>query len=152
MCWCRSRRRNGTRSTTVLDLNSKPASHTGGAQGETGVSPRVSFEFLLLNFRGRDQTITLKTALGQLEQLALISADLPRWFNSPDWKFSVTGLYDNTAEVSTFTSQRLEGSVQAVQTLSPASTLVYSFTFRRVRSSNIQLDPAEVPLLSFPVL
>jgi outer membrane protein assembly complex protein YaeT len=125
---------------------------SGGPQGTTGVSPRVSFEVSRLNFRGRDQTITLKTAVGRLEQLALISADLPRWFNSPDWKFSVTGLYDNTAEVSTFTSQRLEGSVQAVQTLDPASTLVYSFTFRRVRSSNIQLDPAEVPLLSFPVL
>lgn len=121
-------------------------------QGETGISPRVSFEVSRLNFRGRDQTITLKTAVGRLEQLALISADLPRWFDSPDWKFSVTGLYDNTAEVSTFTSQRLEGSLQAVQTLNPASTLVYSFTYRRVRSSNIQLNPAEVPLLSFPVL
>jgi outer membrane protein assembly complex protein YaeT len=122
------------------------------SQGETGISPRVSFEVSRLNFRGRDQTITLKTAVGRLEQLALLSADLPRWFDSPDWKFSVTGLYDNTAEVSTFTSQRLEGSVQAVQTLNPASTLVYSFTYRRVRSSNIQLNPAEVPLLSFPVL
>jgi len=130
----------------------QPAVGTNQSQGETGISPRVSFEVSRLNFRGRDQTITLKTAVGRLEQLALISADLPRWFDSPDWKFSVTALYDNTAEVSTFTSQRLEGSLQAVQTLDPASTLVYSFTFRRVRSSNIQLDPAEVPLLSFPVL
>jgi outer membrane protein assembly factor BamA len=81
-----------------------------------------------------------------------LSADLPRWFDNPDWRFSVTALYDNTVEVSTFTSQRLEGSLQAVETLDPASTLVYSFTYRRVRSSNIQLDPAEVPLLSFPVL
>ena len=125
---------------------------SGGAQGSAGVSPRVSFEVSRLNFRGRDQTITLKTALGNLEQLALVSADLPRWFNSPDWKFSVTGLYDKTIEVSTFASQRLEGSLQSVETLNPASTLVYSFTFRRVRSSDIQLNPAEVPLLSFPVL
>ena len=124
----------------------------GGAQGETGVSPHVSFEVSRLNFRGRDQTLTFKTAIGNLEQLALVSADLPRWFDSPDWKFTVTGLYDNTIEVSTFKSQRLEGSLQSVETLNPASSLVYSFTFRRVRSSNIQLDPAEVPLLSFPVL
>ncbi|HWF93214.1 MAG TPA: POTRA domain-containing protein [Terriglobales bacterium] len=125
---------------------------SGGAQGKTGVSPRVSFEVSRLNFRGRDQTITFKTALGNLEQLALVNADLPRWFDNPDWKFSVTGLYDKTVEVSTFASQRLEGSLQSVETLNPASTLVYSFTFRRVRSSDIQLNPAEVPLLSFPVL
>ncbi|HEY1463036.1 MAG TPA: POTRA domain-containing protein [Terriglobales bacterium] len=124
----------------------------GGAQGGTGVSPRVSFEVSRLNFRGRDQTLTFKTAIGSLEQLALASADLPRWFDNPNWKFTLTGLYDNTIEVSTFKSQRLEGSLQSVETLNPASTLVYSFTFRRVHSSNIELDPAEVPLLSFPVL
>jgi outer membrane protein insertion porin family len=130
----------------------QPDVGTNQPQGETGVSPRVSFEVSRLNFRGRDQTLTLKASVGRLEQLGLISADLPRWFDSPKWKFTVTALYDNTAEVSTFTSQRLEGSLQSVQTIDPTSTLVYSFTYRRVRSSNIQLDPAEVPLLSFPVL
>jgi outer membrane protein insertion porin family len=122
-------------------------------QGATGVSPRISFEVTRLNFRGRNQTLTFKTDVGRLQQRALVSADIPRyWFNSKNLKFSITGLYDNTIQVSTFTSQRLEGAIQAAQTVNRTSTLVYSFTYRRVRSSNIELDPAQVPLLSFPVL
>lgn len=124
----------------------------GGSQGNTGVSPMVSFGVTRINFRGRGHTITFKTDLGSLEQRVLLSSDLPRWFNSDNWNLTLTGLYDNTVEVSTFTSQRLEGSLQAQERISTPSTMIYSFTFRRIKSSNIKADPAQVPLLSFPVL
>ena len=85
------------------------------AKGQTGVSPRVSLDMTRLNFRGRNHTITFKADVGSLQQRGLISYTAPRWFNSQNWKLSLTAFYDNTLDVTTFTSQRLEGSVQAEQ-------------------------------------
>ena len=129
----------------------QPAGETS-PQGNTGVSPLVSLGVTRLNFRGRDHTLTLKSEYGRLEQRVLASSDVPKWFNSDNWKLTLTALYDDTNEVSTFTSQRLEGSLQAEEHIGLPNTMVYSFTYRRVKSNNLELDPAQVPLLSFPVL
>ncbi len=57
----------------------------------------------------------------------------------------------------TFTSQRLEGSVQLEQVVSrtqthiPITTLLYRFTYRRVRASDIVVSPDLIPLYSRPV-
>lgn len=124
---------------------------TGGAQGETGVSPRASFSVTRLNFRGRNHTLTFKTNVGRLQQRALVSTEIPRWFNSKDWKLTITAFYDKTVDVSTFTSDRLEGAIQAQQTIGKASTMVYSYTYRRVRADNVAVAPDQIPLLSQPV-
>jgi outer membrane protein insertion porin family len=124
---------------------------TNHALGETGVSPRVSLNITRLNFRGRDHTITFKADLGSLEQRGLVNYIAPRWFGSPNWKLSFIAFYDNTLDVTTFTSQRLEGAVQAEQNINKKSTLDYSFTYRRVKASDIQISPSEIPLLSLPV-
>ena len=108
---------------------------TNQAKGQTGVSPRVSLAVTRLNFRGRDHTLTFKADVGSLEQRGLVSATVPRWFSSPKWKLSLTAFYDNTIDVTTFTSQRLEGSVQAEETISKATTMAYRFTYRRVKAS-----------------
>jgi outer membrane protein insertion porin family len=124
---------------------------TNQALGETGVSPRVSLNITRLNFRGRDHTITFKADVGSLEQRGLVSYIAPRWFGSPKWKLSFIAFYDNTLDVTTFTSQRLEGSVQAEQIVNKKSIMDYSFTYRRVKASDIQISPSEIPLLSLPV-
>jgi outer membrane protein assembly complex protein YaeT len=121
------------------------------AKGQTGVSPRVSLGVTRLNFRGRDHTLTFKADVGSLEQRGLVSATVPRWFNSQNWKLSLTAFYDNTLDVTTFTSQRLEGSVQAEQIISKATTMDYRFTYRRVKASDINISSEEIPLLSLPV-
>src|SRR5712692_5841734 len=124
--------------------------------GQTGVSPRVSFGVTRLNFRGRNHTITFKSNVGRLQQRGLISYDAPRWFNSPDWRLTFTTFYDNTLDVATFTSQRLEGSVQAEQTISktlsgtPITIMDYRFAFRRVQARNVAISPNLIPLLSQP--
>ena len=124
---------------------------TNQAKGQTGISPRVSLAVTRLNFRGRDQTLTFKSDVGSLEQRGLVSATIPRWLNSPKWKLSLTAFYDNTIDVTTFTSQRLEGSVQAEETISKATTMTYRFTYRRVKASDINITSDEIPLLSLPV-
>jgi outer membrane protein assembly complex protein YaeT len=122
-------------------------------QGRTGISPRVSFDVTRLNFRGRNQTLSLKTRFGRLQQRALISFDAPRWFGRENLKFALTGFYDSTRDVNTFTAERLEGSPQVEQTWSRATTLVYRFTYRRVKvdPNSLKIDPNLIPLLSRPV-
>jgi len=130
---------------------------TNQAKGQTGVSPRASLAVTRLNFRGRNHTITFKADVGSLQQRGLVSYVAPRWFNSPNWELRFSAFYDNTLDVTTFTSQRLEGSVLAEQILTrgaagiPVTTLDYSLTYRRVKASDIQISPSEIPLLSLPV-
>jgi outer membrane protein insertion porin family len=124
---------------------------TDQAKGQTGVSPRASLTVTRLNLWGRNQTITFKADVGSLQQRGLISYNAPRLFGNPKWNFSLTGFYDNTLDVTTFTSQRLEGSVQAREIINKTSTLDYSFTYRRVKANNLEISPAEIPLLSLPV-
>ncbi len=126
MSWWRSRKPSATRSITAWASNSRLASRkigTNQAQGATGVSPRFSLGVTRLNFRGRNHTITFKADVGSLQQRGLVSYNAPRWFNSPAWKLSLTAFYDNTLDVTTFTSQRLEGSVQAEEIVSRATTM-----------------------------
>jgi outer membrane protein assembly complex protein YaeT len=142
-----------------LGLEFQTGQPTVGAnqpQGETGVSPRISFEVTRLNFRGLNQSLTFKAHVGRLQQRGLISYDAPSLLNSRNWRGSITAFYDNTLDVTTFTSERLEGSVQAAETLTRAgngaavSTLLYHLTYRRVRASNIAISSNQIPLLSQP--
>jgi len=109
----------------------------------------VSLPVTRLNFRGRDQTITLRGNLGTLQQRALLSFEAPKWLR-PDFRLSLTSFYDNTLDVTTFSSQRLEASVQLEETISRISKLFYRFTYRRVKASNIVVAQDEIPLLSQP--
>jgi len=128
----------------------QPAGGTSQPQGTTGVSPRVSFSLTRLNFRGHDHTLTFRADVGRLEQRGLVSYLAPHWLGSPHWKLSVTAFYDDSVDVTTFTSQRLEGSVQAEQTLSRASTMEYRFTYRRVQATNLPPNLSLVPQFSQP--
>ncbi len=134
-------------------------SSSSGTQplGHAGLSPLASLDVTRLNFRGRDHTITFASRVGNLQQRGLISYQAPRWFNNPDWKLTFTGFFDHTLDVATFTSQRLEQSVQAEQIVSrkvdttPVSVINYRFNYRLVKATNVRVSPAEIPLLSLPV-
>jgi len=70
-------------------------------------------------------------------------------------RFSIRLLYDNTVDVSTFTSQRTEATLQTVQLLKKIEdreldSIAYRFSYRRVQASNIQVSDNLVPLLSKP--
>ncbi|HEX6805456.1 MAG TPA: outer membrane protein assembly factor BamA [Terriglobales bacterium] len=127
---------------------------TGNGQqplGASGVSPLASFDVSRLNFRGRDHTITFQSAVGRIQQRGLISYEAPRWFNNPNLKLSFTGFFDHTLDVTTFTSQRLEGTVQVGQVINKFSTIDYRYNYRLVKASNIHIAQEEIPQLSQPV-
>jgi len=121
--------------------------------GGAGVSPLGSFDVSRLNFLGRDHTITFESRVGRLQQRGLLSYEAPRWFNNPNLKLTLTAFFDHTLDVNTFTSQRLEGTVQAGQVLNKFSTIDYRFNYRLVKATDIvpTLSPEQLPILSQPV-
>ncbi len=134
-----------------LEVQTGQPSGVTNPQGDTGVSGRVSFDITRLNFRGRDHTITLKTRYGNLEKLALIGYGAPRLFDSQNLTLDFTAFYQQTNDVRTFTSNRLEGSASIKQILNRATTLLYRLIYRRVGTDNLVIDPNLVPLFSQPV-
>jgi outer membrane protein assembly factor BamA len=96
----------------------------------------------------------MKTNLSNLQQRGLINYDIPKLLNK-ELRFSATAFYDNTVDVSTFTSQRLEGTLQVSQVLYKVpdrelTTMTYRFSYRRVEASSIQVTDNLIPLLSKP--
>jgi outer membrane protein insertion porin family len=134
-----------------LEVQTGQPNSSTNPQGSTGVSGRVSFDVTRLNFRGRDHTITLKTRYGNLEKLALIGYSAPRLFDSQNLTLDFTTFYQQTNDVRTFTSKRLEGSASIKQNLNRATTLLYRLIYRRVSADNLVIDPNLVPLFSQPV-
>jgi outer membrane protein insertion porin family len=134
----------------------QPAGSTA-PQGSTGVSPRVAFDVTRLNFGGRDQTVTFQSHVGRLQQRGLISYELPRLFDNQRLKLIFTSFYDNSLDVSTFTSQRLEGKIDLRQQIGKQqpnrlTTLTYRVDYRRVKASNFAASFSKglIPLLSLP--
>jgi len=138
----------------------QPSPSGNVAEGRTGVSPRVSFAVTRLNFRGLDHTITFSANAGELQQRGLVSYSAPRLFNNPKWKLLFTTFYDDTVDVTTFRSQRLEASLEADQKIgklnaedqTTGTTMAYRYTYRRVLATDIQssISTDEIPLLSQP--
>lgn len=133
----------------------QPSAGANLPQGNTGVSPRVSFGVSRINVGGRHQTVTMKTNVSRLQQRGLINFDVPKLMNK-DLRFSATAFYDNTVDVSTFTSERLEGTLQTLQVLKrdasgrDLTSMSYRFSYRRVKASNIEVTDNLIPLLSKP--
>ena len=124
-------------------------------QGQAGVSPNAVLEITRLNMFGRDQTLSFRARFGLLTRRALISYDAPRlhWFNRDNWHFTFSAFYDNTVNVNTFTSERLEGSIGAEQRYSRATTFLYRLTYQRVKvdPASLVIDPGLIPLYAQPV-
>jgi len=130
------------------------------AGASAGVSPRVGLDVTRLNLLGRNQTLTFQSHVGRLQQRGLVSYEIPKLFDSDKWKLIYTVFYDNSLDVSTFTSQRLEGKIDLRQQIGNAGTepgtrpgpssITYRFDFRRVRASNFTKGFSEVALLSLP--
>jgi outer membrane protein assembly complex protein YaeT len=139
----------------------QPAGTTAPA-GTTGVSPRVGFDVTRLNVGGRNQTLTFQSHVGRLQQRGLISYAIPKLLDSDKWKLIYTIFYDNSLDVATFTSQRLEGKIDVRQQFGSAgiepgtrpgpSSITYRIDFRRVKASNFAegFNPGEITLLSLP--
>jgi outer membrane protein assembly complex protein YaeT len=121
--------------------------------GHLGASPRVLFNVSRINLRGTDQSITLQTNFGTLEQVALLTYQSPRIFGWPGFSLTLSGGYDNSANISTYRAAVSSGSLRISERVNRANHLIYSFSYRRVavNPSTLQVSLAEIPLLAQPV-
>jgi len=121
--------------------------------GATGFSPRVSVDVSRNNLWGVGHSLSLRTRASTLEQQAVLTYTWPRFANDENLSFSISGLYDNSLDVRTFNSRRLEGSLQLSQRVTKATTLFYRYAYRRVGidEATLKISPFLIPLLSQPV-
>jgi outer membrane protein insertion porin family len=121
--------------------------------GHLGASPRILFSVSRTNLRGTDQSITLRTNYGTLEQLALLSYLVPHVFHTQNVDLTLSGGYNNSAYISTYQAAVLSGALRLSQRVNKANNLIYSFSYRRVsvNPNTLQVSLAEIPLLAEPV-
>jgi outer membrane protein insertion porin family len=126
-------------------------SYNCSPNGHTGASPRILFNVTRTNLRGTDQSITLRTNYGTLEQVALVSYQDPHFLNKPSLNLTLSGGYNNSAVITTYRASILSAAFRLSQRVSKPTTLIYSFSYRRVSTNSIQVSLAEIPLLAQPV-
>jgi outer membrane protein insertion porin family len=117
-------------------------------------SPRGIFEVSRANMFGRAQTLSLKMRASTLEYRAALSYTANNFLTNNSLSLQLTGFAEKTQDISTFTSTRYEGALQLVQSVTPSSSLLYRYFYRRVEASNLNqtINPNQIPLLSQPTL
>ena len=121
--------------------------------GKTGASPRVSLDVSRINFRGTDESLTLHTTYGLLEEVATLTFQSPHFLGSDQWSNSISGGYSNVQNISTFQASTLQGDYRISQKYKKTDTFIYNFQYRRVavNPATLQVSANLIPQLSQPV-
>ncbi len=129
-----------------------PASFQCNPDGKFGASPRVSLDVSRINLRGRNQTITLQTAYGTLEQQAIMTFDDPKFYGHKTIDFSIAGGFVSNQDITTYQASSISASARFTQRPNKANTLIYSMTYRYVyvNPDSLQVSAELIPLLSQP--
>ncbi|HEX3435745.1 MAG TPA: POTRA domain-containing protein [Pseudacidobacterium sp.] len=144
---------NSVTAEQLILLGINPATYVCSPNGKTGVSPAVLFNISRINLFGTDKSISLNTTLGTLEQRVQGIFTNPHLFDNPKFDLILSGGYTNAQDVTTYASSRLEGSVRVTHHVNRPNTLIYLFSYRRVKvdPNSVQVAPDEIPLVSQPV-
>ncbi len=128
--------------------------------GQTNISPRVLLDITRNNLFGREQSVSLRSNYGLLEQQVSLLFQNPHFEGNRDIGLTLTGGYANSRDVTTYVASRLEGAMRWSQNfttpslgLSRANTFIYEFDFRRVKvaAASLQVYPAAIQQLSTAV-
>jgi outer membrane protein insertion porin family len=125
---------------------------SGPVGGQFNVSPRAIFQFSKLNFTGRADTLSFRLRASTLQGRGLVTYNSSNYFGWRNVSFQLSGLFDKSHDVLTFTSTRYEGSAQIQYRLSPGSALTWRYSYRRIVASELQISPQQIPLYSQPTL
>jgi outer membrane protein assembly complex protein YaeT len=115
-------------------------------------SPRGIFEIARANMFGRAQTLSFRARASTLEYRAALSYTADNFLTKRSLSLQFITFAEKTQDINTFTSTRFEGGMQLVEKLSPSSSLLYRYFYRRVKASNLKVSFEEIPLLSEPTL
>lgn len=128
------------------------ASTTNPTGGEIQASPRGIFEISKENLTGRADTLSLKLRASTIEYRALLAYDAPQAPFFQTMSFQSTAYVEKSQDINTFTQTRYEGNLQLTDQLTPRSSLLFRYAFRKVTLSNLNIPPEEVPLFNQPTL
>ena len=121
--------------------------------GKTGVSPRVSLDVGRINLRGTDESLTLHTTYGLLEEVATLTFQNPHLHGRQNLSNSISGGYSNVQNISTFQASTLQFDYRISQKVKTTDTFIYNFVYRRVavNPATLQVSANLIPQLSQPV-
>ena len=127
-------------------------SNPAGSQIQAAV--RGILEISKLNLTGRGDSLSLKLRGSTIEDRALLGYNHPNTFSDPHLGFQASAYTEKTQDINTFTETRYEGSLQLNDQVTPRTSLLYHYTFRKVLVSNlnVHISPEEIPLFNAPTL
>ena len=128
------------------------ASTTSPTGGQVQAAPRGIIEVSKLNLTGRADSLSFKLRGSTLQGRALLGYAAPSTFGNSHFSFQATAFAEKTRNINTFTEQRYEGSVQLSEQISPLTTVLYRYAFRKVLVSNLNIPSQEIPLFQQPTL
>jgi outer membrane protein insertion porin family len=128
------------------------ASTTSPTGAQIEAAPRGILEVSKLNLTGRGDSLSFKLRGSTLQGRALLGYSAPNTFANPHFSFQATAFAEKTRDINTFTEDRYEGSVQLTEQLTPLTTVLYRYAFRKVQVSNLKILSEEVPLFNQPTL
>jgi outer membrane protein assembly factor BamA len=128
------------------------ASTTSPTGGQVQAAPRGIIEVSKLNLTGRADSLSFKLRGSTLQGRALLGYFVPSTFGNPHFSFQATVFAEKTRDINTFTEQRYEGAVQLTEQVSPLTTVLYRYAFRKVLVSNLNIPSQEIPLFQQPTL
>ena len=144
--------RNTPSAAYLIQQGINPSTFSGGANGHFGVSPDLIFDLSRINLFGTNQSLTLRTEYGTLEQQAVVLYQYPDLFKNPNFTGSISGGYTSSQNVTTFSASSLFATMRITQHVTKPTTLIYSWSYREVKvnPNSIQVSLALIPLLSQP--
>src|SRR3989475_395208 len=128
------------------------ASTTSPTGAQIQAAPRGILELSKLNLTGRGDSLSFKLRGSTLQGRALLGYSAPNTFANPHLSFQATVFAEKTRDINTFTEERYEGSVQLTDQVTPLTTALFRYTFRRVLVSNLNILSEEIPLFNQPTL
>src|SRR6267142_2698162 len=128
------------------------ASTTDPTGGQVQAAPRGIIEVSKLNLTGRADSLSFKLRGSTLQGRALLGYFVPNTFGNSHFSFQATVFAEKTRDINTFTEQRYEGSVQLTDQVSPLTTVLFRYAFRKVLVSNLNIPSQEIPLFQQPTL
>src|SRR3989440_9621393 len=128
------------------------ASTTSPTGAQIEAAPRGILEVSKLNLTGRGDSLSFKLRGSTRQGRALLGYSAPNAFANPHFSFQATAFAEKTRDINTFTEDRYEGSVQLTEQVTPLTTVLYRYAFRKVQVSNLKILSEEVPLFNQPTL
>lgn len=144
--------RNTPSAAYLVQQGINPNTFSGSPNGHFGVSPDLIFDVSRINLFGTNQSATLRTQYGTLEQEATLLYQYPELFKNPNFTASVSGGYTSSQNVTTFSASSLFATTRVTQRVNKATTLIHSWSYREVKvnPNSIQVSLSLIPLLSQP--